>query len=125
MRTFGRLRGDAHLRSSIHSSIAGLKAAWKKDAALRRAVILAMVLVPSGLWLGASAVERALLVASALFVLTIEILNCALETTVDRIGSEENNLTAMAKDLGAAASLLSVLTLLVIWGLIIYGRVAA
>ncbi len=38
-----------------------------------------------------------------LFVLTVELLNSAIEATVDRIGAERHPLSGIAKELGSAA----------------------
>jgi len=58
---------------------------------------------PWGLWLGHSGIERALLVGPVLLVLIAELLNSAIEATVDRIGFERHALAGLAKDIGSAA----------------------
>ena len=65
--------------------------------------------MPLGLWLGHNGIERALLVAPILLVLIVELLNSAIEATVDRIGLERHALAGLAKDIGSAAVLLSLL----------------
>lgn len=117
--------GNTGLRRIIAAtsfSLAGLTAAWRSEAAFRQELLLAIVLVPAGLWLGRSAVERALLVGSCLLVLAVELLNSALEAAVDRIGLEPHPLSGRAKDLGSAAVFVSLVLVLVVWSLIAWER---
>ena len=81
--------------------------------------MLAAVMIPLGLWLGKSGVERALLVGSVLLVLIVELLNSAIEATVDRVSLDDHNLAKRAKDLGSAAVMLSLLNVAVVWMLIL------
>lgn len=103
-------------------SLRGLRAAYKKESAFRQELVLAVVLVPAGLWLGKNGVERALLIGSVLLVLIVELLNSSVEATVDRIGAEQHKLSGRAKDMGSAAVLIALLQLAAIWGLILYDR---
>jgi diacylglycerol kinase (ATP) len=98
-----------------------LRGAFKAEEAFRQEVALAIVLVPLGVWLGESGLEKALLVSSVLLVLIVELLNTGIETVVDRIGLERHELSGLAKDVGSAAVLLSFILLLVIWGLVLFG----
>ena len=63
--------------------------------------------------------ERALLVAPMLLVLIVELLNSAVEATVDRIGLERHVLAGLAKDIGSAAVLMSFVLLGVVWLLVL------
>jgi diacylglycerol kinase (ATP) len=103
-------------------SMKGLRAAYKKESAFRQELILAVVLVPLGLWLGHNGVERALLIGSVLLVMIVELLNSAVEAAVDRIGAESHKLSGRAKDMGSAAVLMALLLLAATWGLILYDR---
>jgi diacylglycerol kinase (ATP) len=81
--------------------------------------MLAAVLVPLGLWLGQTGVERALLVGSVLLVLIVELLNSAVEATVDRVSLDDHSLAKRAKDIGSAAVMLSLANVGVIWLLVL------
>jgi diacylglycerol kinase (ATP) len=105
--------------SATRNSIDGLAAAVRHEDAFRQELMLAAVLVPLGLWLGASGFERALLVASVLFVLVVELLNSAVEAAVDRISFENHRLAKRAKDIGSAAVLLSLASAAIVWLLVI------
>ena len=115
-------KGKTGLRRLINAagySIAGLAAAARHEDAFRQELMLAAVLVPLGLWLGNTGVERALLVGSVLLVLIVELLNSAIEATVDRVSLEDHNLAKRAKDLGSAAVMLTLVNVAVIWLLVL------
>ncbi len=103
-------------------SLAGLRAAYRKETAFRQELVMIAVLVPLALWLGRSGAERALLIGSVLLVLIVELLNSAVEAVVDRIGHERHELSASAKDMGSAAVLIALLLLATTWGLILCDR---
>ena len=117
--------GNTGIRRIVNAtfySLAGLRAAWQHEAAFRQEVMLAVVLIPTGVWLGRTAVERSLLIGSCLLVLIVELLNSAIEAMVDRVGTEPHRLSGQAKDLGAAAVFVSLSLVLVVWGLIAWSR---
>jgi diacylglycerol kinase (ATP) len=102
-------------------SCQGLRQAWHRQPALRYEVFLTLLVIPMGWLLGNNGVERALLIGSWLLVLVIEIVNSAIETVVDRIGSELHELSGHAKDLGSAAVLGSIVLAGVVWLLVLFG----
>ena len=117
--------GNTGLRRIVNAtffSFAGLSAAWRNESAFRQELLLCVVLVPAGFWLGRTAVERALLVGTCLLVLIVELLNSGLESVVDRIGEERHALSGRAKDLGSAAVFVALMLTLVVWGLIAWER---
>ena len=95
-------------------SLAGLRAGWG-ETAFRQEALAALVLLPASFWLGRTWVETALLAASVVFVMVVELLNTAVETAIDRIGPEWHDLSKRAKDMGSAAVLLSLLLCASIW----------
>jgi diacylglycerol kinase (ATP) len=111
--------GLARLISATRNSLEGLIAAARYENAFRQELLGAAVLVPLGLWLGANGVERALLAGTVLLVLIVELLNSAVEATVDRISFENHHLAKRAKDVGSAAVMLSITLAIVVWLLIL------
>ncbi len=81
-----------------------------------------MVLIPTAFWLGKTWVETALLAASVVIVMVVELLNTAIETAIDRIGPEWHDLSKRAKDMGSAAVLLSLLVCAGVWAAALYHR---
>jgi diacylglycerol kinase (ATP) len=114
--------GPARLSRALGSSFRGLAAAWREEEAFRQECLLALVVVPLGLWLGQSGVERALLVGPMFFVLAVELANSAIEATVDRIGIERHPLSGIAKELGSAAVFVSFALLALNWLLVLAWR---
>jgi len=114
----GRESVIGHIGKAAIWSAAGLKTAWKNELAFRVEAMIIIIMIPLGIWLGRSAPERALLIASCLMILIIELLNSAIEAVVDRIGTEHHELSGRAKDMGSAAAFLAMLTAGIIWALI-------
>jgi diacylglycerol kinase (ATP) len=99
----------------------GLKAAWREERAFREEVLLAVAVIPAGIYFGRSGLERAALIAPMFLVLIIELLNSGLEAIVDRDSLDRDRLAGMAKDVGSAAVLLSLALLAVVWILVLSG----
>jgi diacylglycerol kinase (ATP) len=114
-------RGATRLFKALGASSRGFQGAFRDEAAFRQELALALVVIPTGLWLGRNGVERALLVGPMLLVLVIELVNSAIEATVDRIGLERHELAGLAKDLGSAAVFLSLALMAVVWFLVLTG----
>ena len=115
-------KGKTGLRrvfNALRYSLAGLAAAARHEDAFRQELIMVALLTPVALWLGDTGVERALLIGSLILVLIVELLNSAIEATVDRISFENHRLAKRAKDIGSAAVLLSLINAGVVWLLII------
>ncbi|HEX5539447.1 MAG TPA: diacylglycerol kinase [Methylophilaceae bacterium] len=113
--------GLRRLCNAFGYSVAGLAEAYKNEDAFRQEVLIAVVLIPLAMYLGNSAVTRALMIASVLLVIVVELLNSSIEATVDRISLENHHLSKRAKDVGSAAVLVSLVNLAVVWGLLIFG----
>lgn len=105
-------------------SVSGLRAAVRKEAAFRQEVMLFIVFAPLAVWLGRNGIERALLLGSLVVVLVVELLNSAIEATVDRIGKKHHKLSGRAKDMGSAAVYLSILLVVIVWALVLADRLA-
>lgn len=118
-------KGKTGLRrvwNAFHYSLAGLRAAWHSEDAFRQEVLLAALLLPLAFWLPASGSGRALLVGSVLLVLIVELLNSAVEATVDRISFELHDLAKRAKDYGSAAVALALLLCAIVWLAVLWER---
>ncbi|MEJ7688190.1 MAG: diacylglycerol kinase [Variovorax sp.] len=88
-------------------SLDGFRAGWG-EAAFRQEVLAAIVMLPAAFWLGRSWVEVALLCATVVLVLIVELLNSGIEAAIDRVGPEWHSFSKSAKDMGSAAVLLSI-----------------
>lgn len=112
--------GLRRLWNALGYSFAGFRAAYQHEDAFRQEVLLATVLLPLALWLPVNMLSKALMMGSVLLVIIIELLNSAIEATVDRISLDSHDLAKRAKDIGSAAVLVSLLNVLLIWGLVLW-----
>ncbi|MGI0117516.1 diacylglycerol kinase [Zooshikella sp. RANM57] len=115
--------GIRRLINATRYSYQGLIAAWRNEAAIRQEIVLILVLIPIAIWLDVTLVERILLIGSLLLLLIVELLNSAIESVVDRIGSEYHELSGRAKDTGSAAVLITLILVFMTWGLILFNVV--
>ena len=117
-------KGKTGIRRLINAfgySLQGFSAAFKHEDAFRQEVFMALLLIPLAFYLGASAVEQALMIASVLLVLIVELLNSAIEAAVDHTSTERHPLAKQAKDIGSAAVFIALIIVAVVWGLILFG----
>ena len=117
----GPRKGTTGLRRLLNASrysLDGLSAALS-EAAFRQELLLAVVLVPLGVFLGTTGMERALLAGSVLLVLVVELLNSGIEAAVDRVSLEDHALSKRAKDLGSAAVMVALINAAVVWLLVL------
>jgi diacylglycerol kinase (ATP) len=100
-------------------SLQGLRAAWLHESSFRLEVYLFVILAPLAWWLGSNGIERALLIGSMLMVMSMELLNSAVEAVIERYGAEFHELAGRAKDMGSAAVFVLMMNVLLCWGLIV------
>jgi len=117
--------GFERLWKACGYSLKGFRAAWRHEAAFRQELALSVLLLPAAWWLARDALEFALLLATLLLVLIVELLNSGIEALTDRVGMERHELSGRAKDLGSAAVLLSLVLVAVVWGGVAWVRFAA
>lgn len=113
--------GMRRLWNAFGYSLDGFRAAYKHEDAFRQEVWLALLLIPLALWLPVAPLGKALMIASVLLVIVVELLNSAVEATVDRISLESHALAKRAKDIGSSAVLVSLINVCVVWGLVLFG----
>ena len=112
-------RGLKRLINALRWSMKGFRSTYKHEEAFRQELYLLVVLAPLGLWLGEDAIERTLLIGVLLLVLIVELLNSAIESVVDRISHEQHKLSGRAKDQGSAAVFVSLVLVVITWGLLL------
>ena len=113
--------GLARIWNAARYSAAGLRAALRHEHAFRQEVLLAAILIPVALWLPVAGAGKALMVASVLLVLVVELLNSAVEAAVDRVSLDEHALARRAKDIGSAAVMLALVNVPLVWLLVLFG----
>ena len=107
------------LVSATRFSLAGLRAAYRHEQAFRLELLVLVLVVPLGLWLGEPGAQRALLIGSWCLVLIVELLNSAMEVLVDRLWPERSELAGRAKDMGSAAVFCAIVLSIAVWLLVL------
>lgn len=93
---------------SLNCAIDGVLHAARTQKHLRNHFLSAAVVLLSALFLKVTAVEFILLIISISFVLFAELVNTAIEATIDMITTEFHPLAKIAKDVAAGSVLLAV-----------------
>jgi diacylglycerol kinase (ATP) len=112
--------GMARILKATGYSMAGLKAAFTGEAAFRQLIMLNLILIPVAFYLDVSKAERAILIAVVFLGLIVEILNSAIEATVDRVSLDIHPLAKRAKDMGSGAQFLSLSLIALVWAVILF-----
>ena len=112
--------GIKRLINAIGYSFSGFKVAFKKEDAFRQEVLMTLILVPLAFYISVNTIELVILIFSTLLVPIVELLNSAIEATVDRISLEKHKLAKRAKDIGSAAVFLSLINLFAVWLIILF-----
>lgn len=118
---FKSKNGLERIAKALGYSLAGLKSAYKNEAAIRQEVWLMVVLIPLAFYLGQTNIERVLLVGVTVLVFIVELLNSAVEAAVDHTSIDHHTLAARAKDIGSAAVMVAIFLFLLVWYLVICG----
>lgn len=116
-------KGKTGLVRIVHAffnSCAGLGDAWRHESAFRQEILLAAVLIPTALVMPVTTAERALLIATVLLVIIVELLNTGVEVAIDRISFDQHSLSKRAKDIGSAAVFVALVLLGAVWALILW-----
>ena len=117
-------KGKTGVRRIIRAagySVEGLASAYVHEDAFRQEVLFVLLMGIVAFVLEVTALSRALMIASLLLVLIVELLNSAIEAAVDRISLDSHRLSKRAKDIGSAAVMISLLNVVVVWSLILAG----
>lgn len=113
-------KGITRLIKATQYSWQGFKAAYAYEEAFRQEIILAIITIPLGFYLGSSGLEKALLISVILLILIVELLNTGIEAITDRVGTDHHELSGRAKDIGSAAVLLSLINAAVVWVFVLF-----
>jgi diacylglycerol kinase (ATP) len=114
--------GLQRLLNATRYSLHGLASAFRHEDAFRQEVLLAAILIPIALFLDVGGAAKAVMIASVLLVLIVELLNSAIEAAVDRISFDQHSLSKRAKDIGSAAVALSLVNVAVVWLLVLLDK---
>ncbi|QDZ36044.1 diacylglycerol kinase (plasmid) [Klebsiella pneumoniae] len=107
--------GFARIIKATRCSIKGMKSAYREESAFRQEFWLFVVSLPLSLIIAQNIAQWALLIGCILLILTIELINSAIEALTDRVSLEHHILSGRAKDMASAAVTLTLLISLLIW----------
>lgn len=105
--------------NALFYSLDGLSAAFRHEHAFRQEVVMALILIPIAVHTPATGTGKALMVASVLLVLIVELLNSGIEAVTDRVSLEDHVLAKRAKDMGSAAVLIALINVPIVWLLVL------
>ena len=107
--------GLRRILNAARYSWAGLRAAVRHEAAFRQELALGLPMIVVALFAAPSRWAALAMIASVLFVWTVELLNSAVEALADALSVEHHPLLGRAKDLGSAAVMLSLMLAVATW----------
>ncbi len=107
---------------SVGYAIEGFWAAMKHEPSFREDLIFMLILTPIAVILPVKAVSTAVMIASLFVIVIAELLNSAIEWTIDDISLEKRPFAKRAKDMGSAAVFLAYINWAVVWGVIVYSN---
>lgn len=107
---------------SFNHAIKGLMHVMRSQRNMRVHFLFSILVLLFGIYLNLSGNEILILLFAITFVLCAEIINTAIEFTVDLISNAVNPLARIIKDIGAGAVLLSALNALVTGYIIFFRR---
>lgn len=116
--------GLDRLRHATINSLAGLRTAWRHEAAFRQEACLTVAALPAAWWLADDLLTFVLLMAALLLVLIVELLNSGIEAAIDRVSFDTHELSRRAKDMASAAVMLSLLLCGAVWLAMLVKRLA-
>lgn len=107
---------------SVGYALEGFNAALKHEPSFREDLIFVAILTPLAVILPVNAVSTAVMIASLFMIVIAELLNSAIEWTIDDISLEKRLFAKRAKDMGSAAVFIAYLNSIVVWSLILYSN---
>jgi diacylglycerol kinase (ATP) len=110
-----------HVIRATRYSFQGLRHAWAKEAAFRYEIYVLAAALPAAWLLVKGAIERALMIGSVLLVVVVELINSAIEATVDRVSKEPHELSGHAKDMASAAVFVAIVLTAIVWLVLLLG----
>ncbi|GAH51269.1 unnamed protein product, partial [marine sediment metagenome] len=81
----------------------GLTFATRSEQAIREELVALVIALPLAFLVGTTAVRRVELIAVVLLLLTVELLNTAIEKLADRLTTDHDPQIGRVKDMGSAA----------------------
>jgi diacylglycerol kinase (ATP) len=117
-----KVRDFRNFLSSVQYAVEGFWAAVRHEPSFREDLIFVAFLTPFAIILPVNAVSTAVMMASLFLIVIAELLNSAIEWTIDDISLEKRPFAKRAKDMGSAAVFIAYINCVTVWGLILYSN---
>ena len=114
-----KAKGIGRVFKAFLNSINGLRAALRHEQAFQQEVVIGVLFIIAIPFLQTSALESAILILAVVLVWITELLNSGLEWTIDYISEEAHPYAKIAKDMGSAAVMISLIAAVAIWLIIL------
>ena len=114
-----KAKGIVRVFKAFLNSVNGLRAALRHEQAFQQEVVLGVLCIIAIPFLQTSALESAILILAVVLVWITELLNSGLEWTIDYISEEAHPYAKIAKDMGSAAVMISLIAAVAIWLIIL------
>ncbi len=121
IKTLSELKSPQELKDAAEYSARGFRAVLFGEKAFRTDIVVFVASVVVALVIPVSWCERALMVYSVFMALIAEIANTAIETVVDRISLERNELSGKAKDIASSLVVAAFVGAGICWTAILIG----
>jgi diacylglycerol kinase (ATP) len=116
--------GLARIAAAFWNSLRGLQEGLHTESAIKQEVAIACLLVPLSFFVATDAWTWVALIASLLFVLSVEFMNTAIERLCNHIQPDKHEAIRITKDLASAAVFFSLLLAALVWGAALWMRFA-
>lgn len=103
----------------------GVRQAFKQEPNFRAHIVIAILALAVALFLGLSPLEWAILLLTIVFVIALELLNTAVEELIDIVSPHIDPRAKVAKDVAAAAVLLSAIVACIIGAILFLPKILA
>lgn len=113
-------KGITRILYAFKYSYDGFIAAFKSEEAFREDVLICIILAPVAIFLPVTYIEKLFLFSSLFLIILAELINTAIEITIDRISDDIHPLSKIAKDIGSCIVLVSFLYLITVWGVVLF-----
>lgn len=100
-------------------SFDGFTSAYKTEPAFRQDLVIFFIGIILTFYFDVTKIERMALISALFFIFIMELVNTAIEVIVDRISKEKHPLSKKAKDIGSLLVLLSFISSIIIWAVIL------
>jgi len=101
------------------NSLRAFKWLYNNESAFKQELLLLLIAIPVSFAFNISIKEQVVLILAILFVIFTEVINTSIEAVVDRVGLEIHPLSGLAKDLGSAAVMISLIIASSVWLIIL------